>query len=103
MHVSEELGNGFRHHGVATDIANSRGLAATVDGQGRNVVLLWLYDRRGCYALLLVDAETGASEQYPLPFPPGDDFNACPFSSILSSGNLFCTHFHSYFLAFDPG
>ena len=102
MRVSDDLGNGFRHHGVATDIANSRGLVATVDGQGRNVVLLWLYDRRGCYGLLLIDAETGASEQYPLPFPPGDDFNACPFSSILTSGNLFCTHFHSHFLAFDP-
>ncbi len=103
MQVSQDLGNGFRHHGVATDIGNSRGLVATLDGQGRNVVLLWLYDRRGCYALLLVDAETGASEQFPLPFPPGDDFNACPFSSLLSSGNLFCTHFHSHFLAFDPG
>ena len=102
MNVTQDLGNGFRHHGVATDIANSRGLVATVDGQGRNVVLLWLYDHRGCYALLLIDAETGASEQYPLPFPPGDDFNACPFSSILSSGNLFCSHFHSRFLAFDP-
>ncbi len=101
MHASQDLGNGFRHHGVATDIANSRGLVATVDGQGRNVVLFWLYDRRGCYGLLLIDAETGASEQFPLPFPPGDDFNACPFSSILTSGNLFCTHFHSHFLAFD--
>ena len=102
MNTSQDLGNGFRHHGVATDIANSRGLVATVDGQGRNVVLLWLYDHRGCYALLLIDAETGDSEQYPLPFPPGDDFNACPFSSILTSGNLFCSHFHSRFLAFDP-
>ena len=102
MHVSEDLGNGFRHHGVATDIANNRGLVATVDGQGRNVVLLWLYDHRGCYGLLLIDAETGASEQFALPFPPGDDFNACPFSSLLSSGNLFCSHFHSNFLAFDP-
>ncbi len=102
MHVSEDLGNGFRHHGVATDIANSRGLVATVDGQGRNVVLLWLYDHRGCYGLLLIDAETGASEQFALPFPPGNDFNACPFSSILSSGNLFCSHFHNCFLAFDP-
>lgn len=102
MHVSDDLGNGFRHHGVATDIANSRGLVATVDGQGRNVVLLWLYDHRGCYGLLLIDAETGASEQFALPFPPGNDFNACPFSSILSSGNLFCSHFHSRFLAFDP-
>ncbi len=102
MRASENLGNGFRHHGVATDIANHRGLVATVDGRGRNVVLLWLYDHRGCYALLLIDAETGDSEQFALPFPPGDDFNACPFSSILTSGNLFCSHFHSQFLAFDP-
>jgi len=93
------LGNGFFDHGVAVPISNHRGTVATVDGQGRNVVLSWLYDHRGGYALLMIDAETGKSEQFPMPFPTGGDG---PFSSILSSGNKFYTHFGSYFCEFDP-
>jgi len=97
--ATEDLGNGFLHHGVATPVSNHRGIVATVDGQGRNVVLVWLFDHRGGYALLLIDAETGKSEEYPMPFPPGGD---CPYASILSSGNKFYTHFNSHFCEFDP-
>jgi hypothetical protein len=96
--ATEDLGNGFRHHGVATPSSNHRGIVATVDGQGRNVVLVWLRDHRGCYELLLIDAETGKGEEYALPFPVGDD----PFASVLSSGNKFYTHFNSHFCEFDP-
>jgi len=96
---TEDLGNGFYHHGVATPISNHRGTVATVDGGGRNVVLLWLYDHRGGYALLMIDAETGESETHPMPFPPGNDG---PFASILSSRNRFYTHFNSHFTEFDP-
>ena len=97
--ASEELGNGFRHHGVATPVSNHRGTVATVDGDGRNVVLVWLFDQRGSYALLLIDAETGKSEEFAMPFPPGGD---CPYASILSSRNRFYTHFNSHFVEFDP-
>ncbi|MGD8238613.1 MAG: hypothetical protein PVH68_08685 [Armatimonadota bacterium] len=96
--ATEDLGNGFLHHGVATPISNHRGTVATVDGEGRNVVLLWLMDHRGGYALLMIDAETGKAEQYPVPFRPGDS----PFSSILSSRNKFYTHYGSHFVEFDP-
>ena len=96
---TEDLGNGFYHHGVATPISNHRGTVATADGDGRNVVLLWLYDHRGGYALLMIDAETGESETHPMPFPPGGDG---PFASILSSRNRFYTHFNSFFTEFDP-
>ena len=95
----EDLGNGFQHHGVATPVSNHRGIVATVDGEGRNVVLVWLFDHTGGYALLMIDAATGKSEQFPVPFPPGGD---CPYASILSSGNKFYTHFNSYFTEFDP-
>ena len=95
----ENLGNGFFHHGVATPISNHRGTVATVDGEGRNVVLLWLLDHRGGYALLMIKADTGKSEEFPMPFPPGGD---CPFASILSLGNKFYTHFNSHFVEFDP-
>ena len=97
--ATEDIGNGFLHHGVATPVSNHRGTVATVDGEGRNIVLVWLFDHRGGYALLVVDAETGKSEEYPMPFPPGGD---CPYSSILSSGNKFYTHFNSHFVEFDP-
>ena len=73
--LTEDLGNGFMHHGVATPVSNHRGTVATVDGEGRNVILVWLFDHRGGYALLMIDAETGASNEYPVPFPPGGD---CP-------------------------
>jgi len=97
--ATEDLGNGFLHHGVATPVSNHRGTVATVDGDGRDVVLVWLFDHRGGYALLMIDAETGASEEFPVPFPPGGD---CPYASVLSSKNKFYTHFNSYFCEFDP-
>jgi len=97
--ATEDLGGGFLHHGVATPVSNHRGTVATVDGGGRNVVLVWLYDHRGGYALLLIDAETGKSEEHPMPFPPGGDG---PYASILSSRNKFYTHFNGHFAEFDP-
>jgi len=97
--ATEDLGGGFLHHGVATPVSNHRGTVATVDGQGRDVVLVWLYDHRGGYALLVIDAATGKSEEHPMPFPPGGDG---PFASILSSRNKFYTHFNSHFVEFDP-
>jgi len=96
---TEDLGNGFKHHGIATPTSNHRGTVATRDGSGRPVVLSWLFDHRGGYALLLVDAETGKSEEFPMPFPPGGD---CPYASVLSSKNRYYTHFNSHFVEFDP-
>ncbi len=97
--ATEELGNGFYHHGVATPVSNHRGTVATTDGEGRKVVLVWLFDHRGGYALLLIDADTGKSQEFLMPFPPGGD---CPYASILSSKNKFYTHFNSHFVEFDP-
>jgi hypothetical protein len=97
--ATEDLGKGFFHHGVATPVSNHRGTVATVDGDNRDVVLVWLFDHRGGYALLMIDAETGKSEEFPMPFPPGGD---CPYASILSSRNKFYTHFNSHFVEFDP-
>ncbi|MFA7185008.1 MAG: WD40 repeat domain-containing protein [Victivallales bacterium] len=96
--ASEDMGNGFRDYGVVSPISRSRGLVATVDGDGRNVVLLWLHDYRGGYALLMIDAETGKSDQFPMPFR----VHRTPFTSLLSSKNKFYTHFGSHFVEFDP-
>jgi outer membrane protein assembly factor BamB len=95
----EDLGNGFLHHGIATPASNARGMVATVDGNGRDVMLVWLFDHRGGYALLVIDAETGESHEYATPFPPGGD---CPYASLLSSRNRYYTHFNSHFVEFDP-
>ena len=93
-----DLGNGFRDHGVGCKLAGTRGVVATKDGAGRDVVLAWLADWRGCFGLLMIDAETGKSETHPVPVPAGDN----PFASVLSSGNKFYSHFNSVFLEFDP-
>ena len=98
MAQSEDLGNGFMHHGIATPVSNHRGIAATVDGDGRPVALVWLFDNTGGYALLMIDAETGEAEQFEMPFKTGD----CPYASVLSSGNRFYTHFGNHFVEFDP-
>ena len=99
---SKDLGNGFRDHGVAVPISNQRGTAATVDGQGRNVLLVLLMDHRGGYSLLMIDAGSGKAEQFPVPFPPPGESVDSPYASILSSGNKFYTHFKSHLLEFDP-
>jgi hypothetical protein len=96
---TQDLGNGFRFHGVATPVSNHRGTVATADGAGRNVVLVWLLDHRGGYALLVVDAATGETQEVPVPFPSKGD---CSYASILSSRNLLYTHYASHFAEFDP-
>src|SRR5688572_5222091 len=96
--TTQDLGNGFRDHGIASPHSTRHGTVATVDGQGHNVVLSWLADLRGGYELLLVDVDSGKAEEYPLPFPAGN----YPYASILSSDNKFYTHFNSHFLEFDP-
>lgn len=98
--ASRDLGNGFRDHGVAVPISNHRGMAATVDGDGRNVLLAWLMDHTGGYELLMLDAETGKAEEFPIPF---DNVKRdSPYASLLSSANRFYTHFGDHFVEFDP-
>ncbi|NLE68293.1 MAG: hypothetical protein GX608_12810 [Lentisphaerae bacterium] len=93
-----ELGNGFADHGMAAPTASCLGMIATSDGAGRDVVLVQLGDCRGGYALLMIDPDTGASEQFPMPFEP----RGSAFASILSSSNKLYTHFSGYFCEFDP-
>lgn len=93
------VNNLFADHGVAAPFSTHRGIIATQDGQKRNIVLVWLYDHRGCYALLLIDAETGKSEMFPTPFPWGGD---APYASILSSAQKLYSHFGNHFVEFDP-
>jgi len=90
--------NSFSDHGVAVPLSASRGIVASVDGAGRNVVVAWLFDHRGGYAILMIDARTGNTEQIPVPFPADSDG---PYASLLSSRNKFYAHFNSHFVEFD--
>ncbi|MGJ7029615.1 Vgb family protein [Niabella hirudinis] len=90
----------FADHGPASAYSTTRGTVAVVDEKGRNVVLSWLFDVRGGYALSLVDAATGKSEVFPMPFNPGGD---CPYASVFSSRGKFYTLFNSNFVEFDLG
>lgn len=93
-----DIGNGFYSHGVLVPISQLRGVVATVDGNAKNIVLAWLMDHRGGYELLKIDASTGATGEFPTPFPLTGD---SPFASILSSRNKYYAHFNSHFIEFD--
>ena len=69
-----------------------------MDQSGQDVILTWLQDWRGGYAILMVNAETGASQQFDVPFKPeGDE----PSAIYLSSKNRLYTLFNSQFVEFD--
>ncbi|MCD6184590.1 MAG: hypothetical protein J7K84_02175, partial [Deltaproteobacteria bacterium] len=95
---AKNIGNGFYSHGVPVPISRLRGFVATVDADDNNIVLAWLMDNRGGYELLKIDTSTGATEEFPTPFPLAGD---CPFASILSSRNKYYAHFNSHFIEFD--
>ena len=92
-----ELGQGFFDHGVVTSASKHRGVVATCDEHRRNHVLAWLSDHRGGYELLMVDALTGRSEEFAMPFPVQ---NTAPHASLLSSRNRFYTHFNGCLVEF---
>lgn len=100
--LSQDLGGGFYDHGVAVPISNHRGTVATTDAQGRNVVLVWLFDHRGGYGLIQIDAETGKTKQFPTPFTLDKPYGDAPYASILSTKNKYYTLFNSNFAEYDP-
>ena len=89
---------GFTDHGVAADVSRSRGAAATVDGDGRRVVLVWLSDHRGCTSMLVIDAATGKTQQVAVEWTVADS----PFAVLLSSRNRWYSQFGDRFYEFDP-
>lgn len=95
--VENELGNGFSDHGVAVPVSCTLSYAVTTNKDGKNVVLAWLNDHRGEYALLEIDPDIGKSAQHPVPNATGS-----AFGSLLSSGNRFYKHFGNHFYEYDP-
>ena len=88
----------FVNHGVAADVSRSRGATATVDGDGNRIVLVWLMDFGGTRSKLIIDADTGESEQVDFERPVHDS----PFAVLHSSRNLWYTQFANRFYEFDP-
>src|SRR5690349_16187174 len=96
----KDLGNGFTDYGVAAPISNHRGTAAAVDGDGKDVLLVLLMDHRGGYELLLIEAVTGKTQEFPMPFFTAEKEFDAPYASLLSSKGKFYTHFNSNFVEF---
>ncbi len=88
----------FIDHGPAAEVYNSRGVAATVDGDGRRVVLTWLSDHRSTTGLLIIDAETGETEQLKVDLKT----SGSPFWMLMSSREKWYAHFGQRFVEFDP-
>ena len=88
----------FSNHGVAAQVSRSRGATATIDGDGNRIVLVWLMDHRGTRSKLIIDAETGETEQIGLECP----YNDSPFAVLHSSRNLWYSVFADRFYEFDP-
>ena len=95
----EDPSEKFTDHGVASPCAHPRGMIATVDGEGNNVLMIWLFDHRGSYGLLMVDVKTGHSQQFDMPFDIGGD---AVYTSILASNGKLYTLYNSHFAEFDP-
>jgi hypothetical protein len=58
---------GFTDHGVAVPFSTHRGVIAAEGNPGEALVLIWLYDQRGCYGLLIVEPDTGRSQELATP------------------------------------
>ncbi len=93
---TRDIGEGFRRHGVAAPVSRARGVAATVDGDGRPIVLAWPMDHRGCGSILVIDVLSGKVDQIPTPF----GMASTPFAVLLSTRNRFYSYFDK-FVEFD--
>lgn len=89
---------GVTDHGVPTQVAQTRGIISTADANGADVVVTWLQDWRGGFAVLMINPDTGESEQFNVPFDPAGDE---PSAVYLSSKNRLYTLFNNQFVEFD--
>ena len=89
-------------HGVPAAVSESRGAIATVDGEGRPIILataLDIHNGASRTSLLVIDAQTGETQQYWYP----DENAPAPanFCLMVSSKNMFYMMLGDVFLEFD--
>lgn len=92
----------FEDLGVASAVSESRGAIATTDSTGKRLVVALAMDRwEGglSTSLLLIDAETGETEQHW--FPARSVANGPAYSLMLGSDGQLYTTFGAHFVAFD--
>lgn len=89
----------FTNHGIAAPVAELRGAAALQDAAGRNIIILVPLDQSARGFLLVVDVDSGETQQcfYPEGVPL-----AGAFASLLSTNGKFYTGEAGYLLEFDP-
>lgn len=87
---------GFANHGVAAPTSISRGATATIDSEGRRLVLIWLY-ASGSIDQLAIDVDSGDATQIAVPGRAG-----APFAVLHSSRNLWYGHLSGQFCEFEP-
>ena len=97
--VAALAADGFIDHGVAAAVAESRGVVATQDADGAGLVVACSLDHSPRGWLLVINVDTGATEQvyYPEGVP-----NSPPFASLMSSNGRFYTGAGRVLLEFDP-
>ena len=74
----------FTNHGVAVPTANGRTIVALEDADGSRIIFAWIL--RGA---IIIDAQTGESEQYPIPISLSR--NESPFHFLLTEDDKFYT------------
>mgnify|MGYP005835922189 CR=1 FL=1 len=97
--VSAMAQNDFVNHGIAASVAELRGAAALQDANGHNIIILVPLDQSARGFLLVVDVDSGETQQ--CLYPEGVPL-AGAFASLLSTNGKFYTGEAGYLLEFDP-
>ncbi len=88
----------FADHGVGAPVAESRGVIVTEGADGHGLLLALSLDQSPRGWILVVDLDTGESEQ--LWYPEGVP-NSAPFASLMSNNGRFYTLAGKVLLEFD--
>lgn len=90
----------FTDHGAPAPVSLARGSAATLDGTGKRVLLVWQTDIR---KLLAIDIETGKARQFDLPDFPSPEGGGGSFGLLHSRKNRFYTQIGPWTAGLKPG
>lgn len=89
----------FADHGIAAEVAESRGVVTLRDTRGRNLVIACSNDNGPRGWILVTDIDTGETKQV---FFPDGVANAPPYASLLSRNGRFYTGAGKVLLEYEP-
>jgi hypothetical protein len=90
---------GFIDYGVASRVAESRGVVTVESSDGRNLVIAQALDVGPTAYVLVTDIDTEETRQI---WCPADVPQSAPYASMVASSGLFYTAQGNVFLEFDP-